>query len=47
VFVRKLRKGYDLVMGNRFLGGILPGAMLPLHRYLGNPVLTAIGRFLG
>jgi hypothetical protein len=33
-----------LVMGNRFQGGILPGAMPPLHRYLGNPVLTGIGR---
>ena len=43
-FVTKLREGYDLVMGNRFQGGILPGAMPPLHRYLGNPVLTAIGR---
>ena len=43
-FVEKLREGYDLVMGNRFLGGIAPGAMPPLHRYLGNPVLTAIGR---
>lgn len=43
-FVDKLRDGYDLVMGNRFRGGILPGAMPPLHRYLGNPVLTAIGR---
>jgi hypothetical protein len=43
-FVAKLREGYDLVMGNRFLGGIAPGAMPPLHRYLGNPVLTAIGR---
>jgi len=43
-FVEKLRDGYDLVMGNRFLGGIQPGAMPPLHRYLGNPVLTAIGR---
>lgn len=43
-FVEKLRDGYDLVMGNRFMGGILPGAMPPLHRYLGNPVLTAIGR---
>ena len=31
-------------MGNRFRGGILPGAMPPLHRYLGNPVLTMIGR---
>jgi glycosyltransferase involved in cell wall biosynthesis len=43
-FVEKLREGYDLVMGNRFKGGIKPGAMPPLHRYLGNPVLTAIGR---
>jgi len=43
-FVEKLREGYDLVMGNRFKGGIAPGAMPALHRYLGNPVLTAIGR---
>jgi glycosyltransferase involved in cell wall biosynthesis len=43
-FMAKLREGYQLVMGNRFLGGILPGAMPPLHRYLGNPVLTTIGR---
>jgi glycosyltransferase involved in cell wall biosynthesis len=43
-FVGKLREGYDLVMGNRFRGGILPGAMPASHRYLGNPVLTAIGR---
>lgn len=43
-FVEKLRQDYDLVMGNRFLGGIRPGAMPPLHRYLGNPVLTALGR---
>jgi len=45
-FVAKLREGYDLVMGNRFTGGIKPGAMSPLHRYLGNPVLTGIGRLL-
>jgi glycosyltransferase involved in cell wall biosynthesis len=45
-FISKLRKGYDLVMGNRFKGGIKPGAMPPLHRYLGNPVLTGIGRLL-
>src|SRR3977135_2491511 len=44
LFLNKLREGYDLVMGNRFRGGILPGAMPKLHRYLGNPVLTAIGR---
>lgn len=43
-FVAKLRAGYDLVMGNRFKGGIKPGAMPLLHRYLGNPVLTRIGR---
>jgi glycosyltransferase involved in cell wall biosynthesis len=43
-FVSKLREGYDLVMGNRFQGGILPGAMPPLHKYLGNPVLTAVAR---
>ena len=43
-FLVKLREGYDLVMGNRFKGGIKPGAMPPLHRYFGNPVLTAIGR---
>ncbi|MEW6302570.1 MAG: glycosyltransferase family 2 protein [Verrucomicrobiota bacterium] len=43
-YVEKLREGYDLVMGNRFRGGIAPGAMPPLHYYLGNPVLTGIGR---
>ena len=43
-FVEKLRDGYDLVMGNRFKGGIEKGAMSPLHRYLGNPVLSFIGR---
>lgn len=43
-FVEKLRDGHDLVMGNRFRGGIRPGAMPFLHRYLGNPVLTAIGK---
>jgi hypothetical protein len=45
-FVAKLREGYELVMGNRFLGGIKPNAMPPLHKYLGNPVLTWIGRTL-
>ena len=45
-FVAKLRGGYDLVMGNRFAGGIAPGAMPFLHRYLGNPVLSFIGRLL-
>ena len=43
-FIQELRAGYELVMGNRFKGGIQPGAMPPLHRYLGNPVLTWIGR---
>jgi glycosyltransferase involved in cell wall biosynthesis len=43
-FVEELRKGADLVMGNRFAGGIEPGAMPPLHRYLGNPVLSFVGR---
>jgi glycosyltransferase involved in cell wall biosynthesis len=43
-FIEKLRAGTDLVMGNRFKGGIKPGAMPPLHRYLGNPVLSGIGR---
>ena len=45
-FVEALRGGADLVMGNRFAGGIEPGAMPALHRYLGNPVLTAVGRIL-
>ncbi|MBQ8995213.1 MAG: glycosyltransferase family 2 protein [Oscillospiraceae bacterium] len=45
-FVEKLREGYELVMGNRFKGGIAPGAMPPLHKYLGNPVLSFIGRVL-
>jgi glycosyltransferase involved in cell wall biosynthesis len=43
-FVRKVKEGYDLVVGNRFLGGIVPGAMPFLHRYVGNPVLSAIAR---
>jgi glycosyltransferase involved in cell wall biosynthesis len=43
-FVDELRKGADLVMGNRFRGGIAPDAMPPLHKYLGNPVLSFIGR---
>jgi glycosyltransferase involved in cell wall biosynthesis len=43
-FVARLRQGDDLVMGNRFRGEIKPGAMPPLHRYLGNPVLSAVGR---
>lgn len=43
-FLEKLRDGYELVMGNRFRGGIEPGAMPTLHKYLGNPILTGIGR---
>jgi len=44
LFVQELRAGNDLVMGNRFRGGISEGAMPFLHRYLGNPVLSFIGR---
>lgn len=43
-YVEKLRLGVHLVMGNRFKGGIEPGAMPFLHRYLGNPVLSFVGR---
>lgn len=43
-FVERLRAGYDLVMGNRFLGGITRGAMPWLHKYVGNPVLSYLGR---
>jgi len=45
-FVEKLRGGFQLVMGNRFRGGIAPGAMPWHHRYIGNPVLSFIGRML-
>jgi hypothetical protein len=45
-FIDKLREGHDLVMGNRFQGGIGPNAMPTLHRYLGNPVLSWLGRML-
>jgi len=45
-FVESLRAGYDLVQGNRFKGGIEPGAMPPAHRYFGNPLLSALGRRL-
>jgi len=44
LYIGKLREGYDLVMGNRFKGGIKENAMPFLHRYLGNPVLSFIGR---
>ena len=43
-FMVALRQGYELVVGNRFLGGVAPGAMPLLHRYLGNPVLSSLGR---
>ena len=43
-FVEKLRSGFELVIGNRFKGGIKKGAMPFLHRYFGNPVLSGIGR---
>ncbi len=45
-FVDKLREGYDLVMGNRFSGGIKQGAMPWKNRYIGNPILSGIGRLL-
>jgi glycosyltransferase involved in cell wall biosynthesis len=41
-FLERLREGYDLVVGNRFAGGIRPGAMPWLHRYVGNPLLTGL-----
>lgn len=43
-FVEKLRAGYDLVMGNRFAGGVEPGAMPWLNRRIGNPILSGLGR---
>lgn len=46
LFVGKLRSGYHLVVGNRFAGGIHPTAMPTLHRYLGNPMLSFLGRVL-
>jgi glycosyltransferase involved in cell wall biosynthesis len=45
-FVEKLRQGYDVVMGNRFQGGIRPGAMPWKNRYIGNPILSTIGKIL-
>jgi glycosyltransferase involved in cell wall biosynthesis len=43
-FIERLDEGYDLVMGNRFAGGIAKGAMPPLHQYFGNPGLSWLGR---
>ncbi|MGH8241109.1 MAG: glycosyltransferase family 2 protein, partial [Steroidobacteraceae bacterium] len=45
-FVARIQQGYDLVMGNRFAGGIERGAMPTLHRYLGNPVLSTLARVI-
>jgi glycosyltransferase involved in cell wall biosynthesis len=45
-FIQKLRESFDLVMGNRFLGGIASGAMPWKNRYIGNPILTWVGRLL-
>ncbi len=44
LYIQKLRQGFDLVIGNRFKGGIQKDAMPFLHRYLGNPVLSFLGR---
>lgn len=46
LYLSRLRAGSELVVGNRFAGSIQPGAMPPLHRYLGNPVLSGVGRLL-
>lgn len=43
-FVSKLDEGYELVMGNRFKGGIEKGAMPFSHQYIGNPLLSGLGR---
>lgn len=43
-FLEKLGEGYDLVMGNRFSGDVLPGAMAWTHRYIGNPLLSGLVR---
>lgn len=45
-FIKQLEAGSDLVVGNRFAGGILPGAMPWHHRYIGNPLLSGLGRLL-
>lgn len=45
-FVEKLREGCDIVIGDRFAGGIEEGAMPWSHRYIGNPLLSFIGRTL-
>lgn len=45
-FIKKLDEGYELVMGNRFKGGIKKGAMSFSHQYIGNPFLSGLGRLL-
>lgn len=45
-FIKKLEEGADMVVGDRFHGGIQKGAMPFLHKYLGNPVLSFLGRFI-
>ena len=45
-FIDKLNEGYELVMGNRFAGGIEKGAMSFSHQYIGNPFLSGLGRIL-
>lgn len=45
-FLNELRAGYDMVIGNRFSGGIEHGAMPFLHRYVGVPFLTWLGKYL-
>jgi glycosyltransferase involved in cell wall biosynthesis len=45
-FLDGLRDGADLVMGNRFQGGIQPGAMPPLHQHFGNPMFSKMGQVL-
>jgi glycosyltransferase involved in cell wall biosynthesis len=45
-FIRKIEEGFDLVIGNRFQGGIEPGAMPMLHRYVGNPLLSTLARVM-
>ncbi|WP_299218543.1 glycosyltransferase family 2 protein [uncultured Aquimarina sp.] len=44
LFVEKIEQGFDMVIGNRFLGGVQKEAMSFLHRYIGNPILTFVGR---
>lgn len=46
LFLQRLRDGDDMVVGNRFLGGIQPGAMPWKNRHIGNPVLSFLGRWM-